>query len=224
VHYVVQHDLATPERWLASQRRSRSRRLVAARQAARRRLGRRGVVALVAAMSLGTGAAVAASGGASSSSATQDAKPTVAAIQQALGVTADGVTGPRTRRAIKRFQRRNGLTADGIAGPATLDALGLTDASPAADDETLDTSSDAGAATDPDAAAVLAKIAECESGGDPAAVSATGQYRGKYQFSRATWRALGGKGDPAKAPESVQDAIAAKLLAQRGTTPWPVCG
>jgi hypothetical protein len=35
---------------------------------------------------------------------------------------------------------------------------------------------------------------------------------------------MGGTGDPAKAPESVQDAMAAKLLAQRGASPWPVCG
>jgi hypothetical protein len=55
-------------------------------------------------------------------------------------------------------------------------------------------------------------------------VSSTGRYRGKYQFSRATWRDLGGSGDPAAAPESVQDAMAAKLYAQRGAQPWPVCG
>jgi hypothetical protein len=72
--------------------------------------------------------------------------------------------------------------------------------------------------------ATLARIAQCESSGNPTAVSASGQYRGKYQFSRATWRELGGTGDPAAAPESVQDAMAAKLLAQRGTSPWPVCG
>jgi hypothetical protein len=71
---------------------------------------------------------------------------------------------------------------------------------------------------------VLAQIAQCESGGDPTAVSSSGRYRGKYQFSRATWRELGGSGDPAAAPESEQDARAATLYAQRGTQPWPVCG
>jgi hypothetical protein len=54
-------------------------------------------------------------------------------------------------------------------------------------------------------------------------VSADGRYRGKYQFDRATWRAMGGKGDPAKASEARQDAIAAKLLRARGTAPWPSC-
>jgi hypothetical protein len=49
-------------------------------------------------------------------------------------------------------------------------------------------------------------------------------YRGKYQFSRETWRAMGGKGDPAKAPERVQDRLATKLYRQSGTAPWPSCG
>jgi hypothetical protein len=71
---------------------------------------------------------------------------------------------------------------------------------------------------------LLATIAQCESGGNPAAISSGGRYRGKYQFSIATWRALGGTGDPAKAPEAVQDQIAAKLLAAQGARAWPVCG
>jgi hypothetical protein len=55
-------------------------------------------------------------------------------------------------------------------------------------------------------------------------VSADGTYRGKYQFDRETWRAMGASGDPADAPEAEQDRIAAALLAQRGTAPWPACG
>jgi len=75
-----------------------------------------------------------------------------------------------------------------------------------------------------DLASALEKIAQCESGGNPAAVSADGQYRGKYQFDRSTWEHMGGTGDPAAAPEAEQDARAAQLLALRGTAPWPVCG
>lgn len=38
----------------------------------------------------------------------------------------DGIYGPKTVTAVKSFQSKNGLTADGIAGPATLKALGMS--------------------------------------------------------------------------------------------------
>lgn len=70
----------------------------------------------------------------------------------------------------------------------------------------------------------LQAIAACESGGNPRAVSADGTYRGKYQFSFATWAAVGGSGDPAAASEAEQDMRAARLYAQAGAGQWPVCG
>ena len=70
----------------------------------------------------------------------------------------------------------------------------------------------------------LQAIAACESGGNPRAVSADGTYRGKYQFDRQTWSAVGGSGDPAAAPEAEQDRRAAILYARAGSSPWPVCG
>lgn len=74
------------------------------------------------------------------------------------------------------------------------------------------------------AGAGLEAIAACESGGNPAAVSPDGRYRGKYQFDRQTWQAVGGSGDPAAAPEAEQDRRAAALMAQAGRSPWPTCG
>ena len=49
----------------------------------------------------------------------------VRALQRKVGVTADGIFGPATERALKRWQRRHGLVADGIAGPQTRSAMGL---------------------------------------------------------------------------------------------------
>lgn len=195
------------ERTLAfrrSLRASRTRRAVSALR--RRRILRGRGSALVAAVGLlvATGAAV----------AQQQATPapglgaeTIAAAQRALGIAADGVAGPQTRRATRGFQRGHGLTVDGVIGPQTLKALGV------------ESGEAKGAAVDPS----LERIAACESGGDPTAVSADGRYHGKYQFSLETWRQMGGTGDPAAAPEAEQDKRAAMLLAQAGPTSWPVC-
>ena len=39
----------------------------------------------------------------------------------------DGIYGSQTKEAVKYFQRRNGLTADGVAGSATLKAMGMAE-------------------------------------------------------------------------------------------------
>lgn len=215
----------TANPWLESLRRSRRRRFEAIRRRRRKLAGRRGVTVIVASMTLVAGAAVAHDDGAptkrsartaSAASMQQGANgSSVAALQRALGVPADGVYGPITARAVRRFQRKNGLAVDGVAGPATLKAAGV-DATGA--EESTTSRPSAGGQSDQ-----LERIAQCESGGDPSAVSADGRYRGKYQFSRATWRALGGTGDPADAPEAEQDRRAAALLARDGTSPWPSC-
>lgn len=64
----------------------------------------------------------------------------------------------------------------------------------------------------------------CESSDDYRAVSATGKFRGAYQFDLPTWRTVGGTGDPAAAPPAEQDARARELYARRGHAPWPQCG
>jgi peptidoglycan hydrolase-like protein with peptidoglycan-binding domain len=194
--------------WLDSQRRSRSRRAEAARRLRRLR-GRRSlaVMALVS-LSLAAGGATAATTSRQAAKVVRQSGSSVAALQRALGIPADGIYGPQTRKAVRRFQRANGLAVDGIAGPQTLAALGLN----------------ARSASSEDAATVLARIAQCESGGDPTAVSADRRYWGKYQFSKATWRSVGGRGNPARASEAEQDRRALILYKREGTAPWPVCG
>ena len=67
-------------------------------------------------------------------------------------------------------------------------------------------------------------LARCESGGNPRAVSSTGKYRGLYQFSLATWRSVGGQGDPID-NSSGEQTYRAKLLYNRsGAGQWPHCG
>jgi Transglycosylase-like domain/Putative peptidoglycan binding domain len=215
---AMNRDLSSPVPWRRSLRASQARRAKRARRRRNALRGRAGVTLAVAVFSVAAAGALAQDAATPLAPGVQSTD-TVRALQQKLGVSADGVYGPKTRAAVKRFQRAHGLTADGVAGPQTLAALGVSAAPKAkeADDSSA-------AASSGDAAATLQRIAQCESGGNPSAVSADGTYRGKYQFDRETWRAMGGGGDPADAPEAEQDRIAAALLAQRGTSPWPVCG
>ena len=203
-------DLSSSDPWLESQRRSRTRRAEAVRRLRRVRGRRSGLVVLGASLALAGGAMAETTSTSATKARAVAPGVDVAAVQRALGIPADGIAGPQTRRSIRRFQRANGLLVDGVVGPQTLAALGLSTSSVKARGSS-------------NSAAVLARIAECESGGDPTIVSPDGRYRGKYQFSRATWRAMGGSGDPAKAPEAEQDRLAAALLAARGTSPWPNC-
>lgn len=69
-----------------------------------------------------------------------------------------------------------------------------------------------------------AALRQCESSGNYQAVSASGLYRGAYQFDLSTWAGVGGSGDPAMASPAEQDHRAQVLWSQRGASPWPVCG
>lgn len=222
-----QSDLAAPARWHDSLRRSRERRADAWRRRRRRLRGRGLAISLVVSMLLVSGVALAASGSSGPSLGMGSSGAAVKQLQHKLHVSASGFYGSQTKRAVQRFQESHGLTADGVAGPATLNALGVTVRQ--ASYGTGGTSAQSGGAgsgssgSSANVPAALKQIAQCESGGDPHAVSPSGRYRGKYQFDRATWKAAGGTGDPAKAPESTQDRIATALYKKRGTAPWPNC-
>ncbi|MGA8045130.1 MAG: NlpC/P60 family protein [Dermatophilaceae bacterium] len=47
-------------------------------------------------------------------------------VQRIVGTVPDGVFGPKTHAAVKRYQARKGLLVDGIVGPQTSRAMGLT--------------------------------------------------------------------------------------------------
>jgi hypothetical protein len=71
-------------------------------------------------------------------------------------------------------------------------------------------------------AAASSATAQCESGGDYAAVNPAGYY-GAYQFDQSTWDAYAPSGyagvNPAEAPPAVQDAAAASVPYDA----WPSC-
>jgi soluble lytic murein transglycosylase-like protein len=224
------NDLAVPARWRASLQRSQERRVAAMRRRRRRLRGRTLVIAAITCMTAVSGVAVAATTGSSGAQASQGSATltvgssgtAVKQLQRRLRVQVTGYYGPQTRSAVKRFQRSHRLTADGVAGPATLRALGIrvTDASYSTGGTAPTSSTGSGGSSQ--LPAVLKRIAQCESGGNPQAIS-RGGYRGKYQFDQATWERWGGTGDPAQAAESVQDKVALKLYKARGTAPWPNC-
>ena len=69
------------------------------------------------------------------------------------------------------------------------------------------------------------RLAQCESGGRWNANTGNGYYGG-LQFSAGTWRAYGGTEFAEKAHQATraeQIAVAERLLAARGWTPWPSC-
>lgn len=69
-----------------------------------------------------------------------------------------------------------------------------------------------------------AALAQCESGGDPNAVSPGGTYFGLYQFSLSTWHAVGGSGSPIDNSAGEQTYRAKILYKRSGSGQWPVCG
>ena len=177
-------DLSCPEPFLDSKRRSRARR-ARVRSRLRRLRGRRSAIAVLGASLCLTGGAVAHDGGATSAAAKSSVKGAgVVALQRALGIPADGIYGPQTRRAVKQLPARAWARR-----------------------RRHRRSADARCARDHRAQQRAARRRR-SSGSRSASPAATrppsradGRYRGKYQFSRATWRSLGGKGDPAAADE-----------------------
>ena len=69
---------------------------------------------------------------------------------------------------------------------------------------------------------VWAKLAQCESGGNPRTNTGNGFY-GMYQFTLETWQSLGGTGYPHEADAATQTEMAKRLQQRAGWGQWPGC-
>lgn len=128
-----ERDLGEHEFWERSTIRSRMRReTVAARrvgvkQGARSRLAMAlvGVTLAVPATEAVTAGTAQAAPVTDSVLKRGDSGSRVAALQRALGITADGEFGNATHKAVRAFQRSHGLAIDGVVGSLTASKLGL---------------------------------------------------------------------------------------------------
>ncbi|MER7766974.1 transglycosylase family protein [Kitasatospora sp. NPDC096140] len=103
--------------------------------------------------------------------------------------------------------------------PLVLLALGVVSGGPGA-------STAAAAAGGVRAGADWDAVARCESGGRWNTSTGNGYYGG-LQFDEATWRSNGGLAYAPRADRATREqqiAVAERLAARRGLTPWPACG
>jgi hypothetical protein len=110
--------------------------------------------------------------------------------------------------------------------PSTGTRLGVKSAAGAAALLTGSALTVAASASSASAASVWDRIAACESGGNWHINTGNGYYGG-LQFDIGTWDANGGAqyaSRPDLATREQQIAVANRLYAARGSSPWPVCG
>ena len=139
--------------------------------------------------------------------------PMVLALQRYLHVQPQtGYFGPITRAAVVRWQATHDRRQTGMVGKLLWSHVNGT--------ARAGTPSRSGDRVD---RLDWAALARCESGGNPRAVNPRGYY-GLYQFSRPTWRSVGGSGLPHRASSSEQTARAQTLFRRSGASPWPGCG
>lgn len=118
----------------------------------------------------------------------------------------DGVEMGRTEVSSVVLARRvDEVVLVGTGAVSASSASGRVVASTAVDDGSLDDD--------------FARLAQCESGGNPRAVNPAGYY-GLYQFSLATWRSVGGTGNPIDASPEEQLMRAKMLQARSGWGQW----
>ena len=122
-----------------------------------------------------------------------------------------------------KLEKRTVLSTTTVSAPVTRVLAVGTKARPAAAAPAQQSSASRSAGGSADSLNWPA-LARCESGGNPRAVSSTGKYRGLYQFSLATWRSVGGQGDPIDNSAGEQTYRAKVLYNRSGAGQWPHCG
>lgn len=125
---LQKRDLADAEHFLDSLTVAQRRREAAASSSklpapAARSLSLTALLAVTAGPAVGVGAAFTGTASAAAVVEKGDHGRDVKKLQKALGVHADGVFGPGTKKALRKFQARHGLTVDGVAGPSTWGAV-----------------------------------------------------------------------------------------------------
>jgi hypothetical protein len=143
-----------------------------------------------------------------------DHGPRVAHLQRYLHVRpAGGHFGPKTRHAVLHWQAVHHRHRTGLVGRRLWHAVRRSLRGGPAPSRGGDRVTRLN----------WAALARCESGGNPHAVNPAGYY-GLYQFSRPTWRSVGGSGLPSHASAARQTMRAQILFRRAGSGPWPVCG
>lgn len=126
-------DLGELEFWERSTVRSRLRReAVAARKVGVKQGARSKLAMALVGVTLAVPATEAVTAGTAQAAPVTDSVlkrgdsgSRVAALQRALGITADGEFGTQTHKAVRAFQRSHGLAVDGIVGAQTAAKLGV---------------------------------------------------------------------------------------------------
>lgn len=148
-----------------------------------------------------------------------------ALLASATTVLSESEASARQIAALRAEEARAAAAAAANATPHQIIAATPPSGSGSSGSETASTAPTQGSgAPSGGLTAILWKIAMCESGGNPHAISPNGEYRGLFQFTYATWASVGGSGDPAQASVAEQFALAAILYQRAGPGQWPVCG
>jgi peptidoglycan hydrolase-like protein with peptidoglycan-binding domain len=225
-------DLAEEQPWDLSLGRSRARRraaelrfVPASSRAKRISLGALAALTAGPAASLADGSAAASPGVPNPEPATttehsislssESKGRQVELLQQALGISVDGIYGPETEEAVRSFQASRGLTADGIAGPETSGALrshaaAKTSAAGVRRDAVNFTPSEAGAPGSANAVARLQHALHMQADGSfgPETEAAIRRLQARHGLTAdgvagpATWSLLGIHGEETLSPPS----------------------